>query len=634
MNSRFTITNNKHLNYYPKYYEINKDIFLFYSKPPKKFEIKKNLNLIIFGSIEGEYEKEFLKRKTINSIFGKIKNKNKLFECINNCEGRFVIIAKFKDEIYIILDKYSKLDIFFSQSKSNFYITDSFKIIHKKINNLSFNNVALANQFLVHGARSAKKDTIFNEIRRIGVGQRLLIKKDKIKIINQHFTPKSENNYQDDMIDKYYEINKSFMLNFGDKNKALFMSSGFDSSYLLALQHKLFGSSKIIGLTCVQKFNKKSGVYNKFEIERVKKLAEFYNIKNYFIDVNLKDNFTKLSEETSEVCGNSMNTNHLSSMMFYKVSQLAKSKIETKTLMSGEISDGAHNLGFSQFLTTFDHENQGFREYSDKQYNYLYSPNFLEKVLKNNSTDDFVFNKLSKSKKINFTKKFSSNNISLYKQIFDDLFNSQSRFPFEKKESKIVSANLLNKSKVYHKKNYFNEIKLSKFNQLYSSYLHLYNSFHWQASTISPLFNFSDKFNLNMTLPFWGHGVQKFLSEMPTGWGRGLEIKNIKYPLKESFRRNLKYPIFIEQGFHSYRYDERKFEDPIFEIINNIKTKNYITKILKKYYPCEYLDKKYFNINQINTVLKNYISGRKYEKDSNNIYSLYLFSKLLYDIDF
>ena len=153
-------------------------------------------------------------------------------------------------------------------------------------------------------------------------------------------------------------------------------------------------------------------------------------------------------------------------MMFYKVAQLGKSKLGTKTLMSGEISDGAHNLGFSQFLTSFDHENQGYREYSDKQFNYLFSPNFLEKVLKNNSTDDFIFNKLSKSKRIKFKKKFSSNNISLHNQIFDDLFNSQNRFPFESKESKIVSSNLLNKSKDYHKKNYFNEIKLSKSNQL------------------------------------------------------------------------------------------------------------------------------------------------------------------------
>ncbi len=633
MNNNFILTNNSKKIPHFKCYTMGKDNYLFYTEKPKKFKNNK-FTLNIFGKIEGDYHDEFLKRKSINNIFKKINSKDKLFKCINNCEGRFVIIVEYKNEIYIILDKYSKKDIFFSQSKSNFYISDNFKNISKKIDNFSFNNNALANQFLVHGARSAKKDTIFNEIRRIGMGQKILIKKSKLKLINQNFTPLSEKDYQDDMIDKYYEINKSFMLNFGEKKKALFMSSGFDSSYLLALQEKLFGPSKIIGLTCVQKFNERSGVYNKFEIERVKKLAKFYNIKNYFIDVNLKDNFQKLSEETGSICASTMNTNHLSSMMFYKVAQLGKSKLETTTLMSGEISDGAHNLGFSQFLTSFDHENQGFREYSDKQNGYLYNPDFVEKVYKNNSTNDYIFNKLSKLKKIKFTKNLSLNKSSIFNQIFDDLFNSQTRFPFENKDSNIIDNRLLNLSKTYHKENYFKEIKISKFNQIYSSYLYLYNSFHWQASTISPLFNYSDKFKLNMTLPFWGHGVQKFLSEMPSSWGRGLEIKNVKYPLKESFRRKMKYPKFIEKGFHSYRYDEKKYVDPIFEIINNSITKSYISKILNKYYPCEYLNKNYFKIDKINKILKNYKSGKNYSKDSNNIYSLYLFSKLLYDIDF
>ncbi len=633
MNNSFIITNNPKHDSNLKAVNIGNNVFLYSFLTPKTLKLQK-FELNIFGFIEGDYEGDFLKRKSIKNIFKNIHNKQKLFDCIANCEGRFIIIAEFKNETYIILDKYSKRDIFFSQLKNYFYITDSFKIILKKINNLSFNNLSLANQFLVHGSRVAKKDTIFNEVKRMGLNEKLLIKKNKIKIIKNNFIPKNETDYKDNMIEKYYEINKSFMLNFGEKRKALFMSSGFDSSYLLALQQKLFGSSKIVGLTCVQKFNQRSGVYNKFEIERVKKLAKFYKIKNYFIDVNLKDNFPSLSEETGQVCGHTMNTNHLSSMMFYKIAKLAKSRGETKTLMSGEISDGAHNLGFSQFLTSFDHENQGYREYSDKQFNYLFSPSFLKKVFKNKSTDDFIFNKLSKSKNIKFLNKKNLKNSSLFTQIFDDLFNSNSRFPFENKESKILSQKLLNRSKIYHIKNYFNGVKISEFDQIYSSYLQLYNSFHWQASTISPLFNYSENFNLSMTLPFWGHGIQKFLSEMPSNWGRSLEIKNIKYPLKESFRRKMNYPKFIEEGFHSYRYDEKKFQDPIFEIISNKITKNYMIKILNRYHPCDYLDKNYFKINQINKILKSYISGRDYVKDSNNIYSLYLFSKLLNDIDF
>ena len=275
----FILTNNSNPIPHLKTYNISKDIFLHSSKAPEKFKSKKFV-LNIFGSIEGNYENEFLTKKSINNIFKKIDNKEKLFSCVNNCEGRFVIIASFKSETYVLLDRFSKKDVFLLKQKSHFYISDNFKAILNNNNNLSFNSMALSNLFLVYGVKMAKKDTIFNEIKRIGVNEKLLIKKNKFEIVDNYYKPESSIEYNDKMIDKYYEINKSFFLNFGEKKRGLFMSSGFDSSYLLALQQQLFGSKNVIGLTCVQKFNQRSGVYNKFEIERVNKLAKFYNISD------------------------------------------------------------------------------------------------------------------------------------------------------------------------------------------------------------------------------------------------------------------------------------------------------------------------------------------------------------------
>ena len=67
----------------------------------------------------------------------------------------------------------------------------------------------------------AKKDTIFNEIKRIGVNEKLLIKKNKFEIVDNYYKPESSIEYNDKMIDKYYEINKSFFLNFGEKKKGI-----------------------------------------------------------------------------------------------------------------------------------------------------------------------------------------------------------------------------------------------------------------------------------------------------------------------------------------------------------------------------------------------------------------------------
>ena len=44
-----------------------------------------------------------------------------------------------------------------------------------------------------------------------------------------------------------------------------------------------------------------------------------------------------------------------------------------------------------------------------------------------------------------------------------------------------------------------------------------------------------DYLNLNSNaekLPFWDNRIQSFLSAMPESWGRGLELKPTKYPLK------------------------------------------------------------------------------------------------------
>ena len=69
------------------------------------------------------------------------------------------------------------------------------------------------------------------------------------------------------------------------------------------------------------------------------------------------------------------------------------------------------------------------------------------------------------------------------------------------------------------------------YDNLYSIYLHLYNSFHWQGGTVLALEYICDEFELNCHLPLDSE-VIKILSEMPESWGRGLDINNTKYPLK------------------------------------------------------------------------------------------------------
>ena len=107
-----------------------------------------------------------------------------------------------------------------------------------------------------------------------------------------------------------------------------------------------------------------------------------------------------------------------------------------------------------------------------------------------------------------------------------------------------------------------------------------------------------------------------------------------KFPLKESFKKHLSYPSYLEEGPHSYMYDINEFVSSHTELIINNKTRRYILKILNKYHPLDFLDKLNFNHNLINHHIKEYAKGNeKFTLNNcNTIWNLYSFSKMLYDL--
>ena len=157
------------------------------------------------------------------------------------------------------------------------------------------------------------------------------------------------------------------------------MSSGFDSSFLTANQINLFGSSNVTGHTVIQKISERSKIYNTFEIKRILKLKKHFGFKLKFTEVNLVRNFQKYSEQISKTSADRMMTNTLAAFMHNNLAISCKNQNFSNEAYAGEISDGVHNFGFSQFFSLIDHESNGFREYSDKKLNYLYSPTFLKK---------------------------------------------------------------------------------------------------------------------------------------------------------------------------------------------------------------------------------------------------------------
>ena len=117
------------------------------------------------------------------------------------------------------------------------------------------------------------------------------------------------------------------------------------------------------------RYSKRSKIINQFELDRAQKFADYYNVKLHVIDLDYTKDANKIRDEVLTL----FRSHEFFNLTGYNHWQLAKgaSKISKKgaVVFAGEISDGAHNLGFSQYFSLYHPESIAFREYSDKMAN-------------------------------------------------------------------------------------------------------------------------------------------------------------------------------------------------------------------------------------------------------------------------
>ena len=111
----------------------------------------------------------------------------------------------------------------------------------------------------------------------------------------------------------------------------------------------------------------------------------------------------------------------------------------------------------------------------------------------------------------------------------------------------------------------------------------------------------------------------EFLSQMPENWGRGLELKPTKYPLKYFLENLIKYPYFLQEGPHSYLYDTNSNFDHASEWIYRSAFRKRYTKLLKKREYRDILSKKYFNLNYYDKIVDDYLYEKNFEIKQNRL---------------
>jgi len=540
------------------------------------------------------------KSKSFDEYFDGI-SANSLLDIASQLEGRFVLFFVADNGIYACADQFGKLDIYYQQNDTNITIASNLDLLLEDPAKDGFDQSALVHMLTYYGYCPPKKHTIYKSVKRLGVSQCLYVENNKVTLINKDFVASKAEEYTDSAHDVYADIFLTHLReSASEEENLIYLSSGWDSTSILAGLLHLFDKSKVRGLIGRMKYSDRSGCCNQIELDKAKKFSEYYGIELDIVDFDL----TKKDQGYFNSLRAKMRKHQLYAMTGITHDKLAIKASDlltkSKTVFAGEISDGAHNLGFSQYATIF-HPSHGFREYSDKMASYLFGPTFLTLLMNGEYVNDPIYQLFKKDNLASFDE-VASTPEEVKLQLLTSFFLRNARLPLWSLENEVL---LTPKGvKLYTQKmqeEYLIDIAENMdIDNIYASYLHLYNSFHWQGSTVRSLQTLSDYYQLNADLPFWDSGLQDFLAKIPEEWGRGLDLNPTKYPLKKMLKEKVDYPYDYQKGAHSYTYDvEHSFNHAqeiycysalVEDFQNSVKDKPYHQILSKDYFDLDYID--------------------------------------------
>lgn len=571
----------------------------------KEISLRSKRRAFLFGDIFGAGAKDIEARL----------ESQPLASCRDSIEGRFALVTVDENGVCdICADRHGKLDLYHTQVDGGAVFATALDLLPGGKHFSAFDPIALAHVLCVYGSRPPKRHTWFQNIRRLGIDQAARVKNGHTEFHEIPFLPEKTrpygeaelNEYADTFIDAIQQRSSS-------GGNVVFLSSGWDSTAILACLVKLHGAKKVRAVIGRMVYAERSGVINEFEIKRAKAVADYFGVRLDVVDFDYRKN----GPERMEQARSSMRAHQMAGITFLNhdiLSEFTAKTAETdESVFAGEISDGAHNLGFSQFTTIF-HPVLEFREYSDKMASYLFGPTFLGRFHDGTALEDPVYRLLrdrAAGAGTRFDELSSASPARNTLQLLSSFFLRQTRIPLasmknarlltdagrEKYESRMADAYLKDAA------------NLATPETLYAWYLRLYNSFHWQGSTVASLPVNADRHGLRIRLPFWDTRLQRFLSAMPESWGRGLDLNPTKYPLKWMLKHRVDYPLHLQVGPHSYLYDVNPNFSHAAELLYGSSFAPYFKSHLKQNIGRALLAPDIFDHEYIDRVVDNYLVG-------------------------
>lgn len=524
-------------------------------------------------------------------------------------EGSFVVAHVDRDGgVRIAADRFGTRDTYL-QPAGGGAVASSLDLLPTDPASGGLDQSAIAHALLVYGTRAPKRHTNYVGTSRLGVGETASLGTE-LNVIPHVFEPVASTPWGTAEHEEYAETFLGSLESSGSNDgNVVYLSSGWDSTSILAGLVHVFGRGRVRAVIGRMHYSERSGYCNRFELERAAKVADHFGVPLDIVELDYVHHGPDVVDDVRDLFRN----RNIASLTGLNHSLLAAGAAATaiadEVVFAGEISDGAHNLGFSQFVTMF-HPVQAFREYADKMNSYLFGPTFLQSLLDGQHEDDFVYQLFRDRSGASFEAP-SSTPEGRKAQVLASLFLRPSRVPLSAPvRDRVLTDDGIERYRADIEDAYLGDAaRRADPTTLYAWYLHLYNSFHWQGSTVATLALTAEAHGLRSALPFWDSGLQASLSAMPEGCGRGLDLNQTKYPLKWTLRNKIDYPFDLQVGPHSYTYDVDPSFNHSIEVLYHSQLRGVFVDALREKPYSDALDPSVFNLGHINSLVDAYLRG-------------------------
>jgi len=595
------------------------------------FDSPRGNRVVVVGTMVGRRKPcgRLTSIETVRGFIGEMVAETPAPRWARRYEGDAVIFClSARGVVTVSGDRFFKRDIYVQQEDGVDCLVSDLELLPFSPAVQGYDQAALAHTLTYYGHRPPKKHTIYRSVRRLSPGDVASVSSDGMTVANSPFEPIPTREYSSEDHDRYYEAFLDYLATAGsDAGNSLFLSSGWDSTSILAGLVKVFGPRKVTGVTGRMLYSERSGNCNRFEIERAAAIAEHYGVRLHHVDLD----YVSSGPDWVERVQGLFKAHNIQSQTGLNHARLAHGASEVADglpLFAGEISDGAHNLGFSQYVTMF-HPTQGFREYSDKMAAYLFGPTFTRELLADRHGDDHVFNLfMSQAGDTLFDQPAEGRGGRMRQQLVSFFLRNGRRPLWSGRNNKMLTGAGLDSYTDEMASTYFQGVEESDPDTLYSWYLNLYNSFHWQGSTVSTIQKMADHFGMPAHNPYWDGGLQDLFWSMPESWGRGLNLKPTKYPLKRMMEEKLDFPMHLQKGPHSYTYDVDPDFNHSFELMHYSRLKELAVPTLQKKEYHDLLSPDVFDLDYLDGIVDAYVRGDEQRGARlNDLVSIWLMSQ-------